>query len=676
MSVKSELHTKADELLTLLVTYADAAGVQGKKKDEFKSRYKELRKDLIFSGPVVNEKLPAIIRDNHELQDFWKSISRSHGNKRARANFVRDQFKPLMAMLEAPLTGSDTSVTSAVPPVAVPGDLIQSCMAGECVLFAGAGLSARCGLPTWDRFLFDLLDYATQHISINSDYAKSLLAALHEGERAAVADGIVEMFGTNREPLHNFLQRYFVRTGPVSPAHGFLQQIGFSSIITTNYDRLLEETFSSYAAGGPFTPKETDQLLDALSQKRRFILKLWGLIERPETLIFAPFEYRAALSSNIPFSRFMEGIFFSRTFLFLGVSLEGIQDFLSGFEFRGASARKHFALVAVAGQAWKAKAALLQRRYNIEVIPFPVSATFPEVDNFVEELSRAARPTVHRAELVPQAAAMPGLRRLILEDIGPFERLELDFPKAHNWKVFLGDNGVGKSTILKAIAVAIMGSDAKSFAARLVRTGKTLGRITLYTEHNSSGYVTEILTKDMLSEADVLSKPSRPMEAEGWLALGFSPLRVVTWASSTGPQPIVQKGRPTSDDLLPLISGEWDARMDRLKQWIVNLDSADKPGRALTLAGHRSRVSSIVFAENGRTLISGSVDATVRYWDCSTGAETRRITAHTGGVNSLALSKDGKVLATGSFDCDAKSWNATSGDCITTFEGSRSQFFR
>ena len=44
------------------------------------------------------------------------------------------------------------------------------------------------------------------------------------------------------------------------------------------------------------------------------------------------------------------------------------------------------------------------------------------------------------------------LRRVVLEDIGPFERLDLDFPKKHNWKVLLGDNGVGKSTILKAIA--------------------------------------------------------------------------------------------------------------------------------------------------------------------------------------------------------------------------------
>src|SRR5437868_841390 len=180
---------------------------------------------------------------------------------------------------------------------------------------------------------------------------------------------------------------------------------------------------------------------------------------------------------------------------------------------------------------------------------------------------------------------LPGIRKVILEDIGAFERLELDFSK-DKWKVLLGDNGVGKSTVLKAIAVAVIGSDSRSYAGRLVRAGKTRGRITLSTDRNPSGYITEILTKDMLSDSDVMSLPSRPMEAEGWLTVGFSPLRSVTWIPSTGLQPIIQKGRPTADDLIPLLSGDADPRMDRLKQWIVNLAGSDIAHQA-RLMGHR-----------------------------------------------------------------------------------------
>lgn len=556
-------------------------------------------------------------------------------------------------------------------PVNVPADLALACTTGECVLFAGAGLSARAGVPTWNQLLLHLLDYAVSNKTIEPSYADTLRLALREGGRNEAADGIVQTFEGRRDLLQTFLNQQHPDDVALAAAHHWLQQIPFESIITTNYDRLLEQALPEYAQQGLYTPHEADQLLDSLTQKRRFMLKLYGVIERVETLIFAPYEYREAVASNIRFSRFMEGIFFSRSFLFLGLSLEGIQDFLSGFVFRGVSPRKHFALVAVSGSAWKVKAELLQRRYNVEVISYPVSPAYPEVDAFLEKLCHAVRPIGHAPRPAPVSVA--GVRRVVLEDIGPYERLELDFPKAHNWKVLLGDNGVGKSTILKAIAVAIMGSDARSFAARLVRTGRTKGRIVLYTDQNpTSGYITEILTKDMVSEAEIVSLPTRPMEAEGWLALGFSALRVVTWASSAGPQPIVEKGRPTAEDLLPLVSGEADPRMDRLKQWIVNLDSADK-GKPRILAGHQGRVSSVIFSKDGRTLISGALDRTIRFWDLSRNTQSRSIDAHQAGVNSLALSEDGGILASGSFDRLAKTWNAATGVAVRTFSGSKSQ---
>jgi WD40 repeat protein len=517
--------------------------------------------------------------------------------------------------------------------------------------------------------LSNLLSYAALHKTVDQAYSESLRGALDEGGRNEAADGIVQTFDANRDLLRTFLRQQHPEDVPLAPAHQWLRRIPFSAVVTTNYDRLLERALPEYESEGLFTPQDAKLLLDALAQKRRFILKLYGRIERAETLIFAPFEYRQQLATNILFSRFIEGIFFSRTFLFLGLSLEGIQDFLSGFVFRGVSPRKHVALVAVIGSAWKVKAELLQRRYNIEVLPYPISDEYPEVDQFLEELSVGVRVSSGQ----PQPASFPGVRRVTLEDIGPYEHLDLRFPPGYCWKVLLGDNGVGKSTILKAIAVAIVGSDAKSFAARLVRTGKTKGRITLYTEQNpTAGYVTEILTKDMASEAEVVSLPTRPMEAEGWLALGFSALRVVTWAASAGPQPIVERGRPAAEDLLPLITGESDPRMDRLKQWIVNLDSADS-AKPQTLSGHQERLTTVLFSNDGGTLISASIDRTIRFWDLARNAQNRTVNAHAAGVNAIAMSRNGAVLASGSYDKVAKTWDTTTGALTATFAGSRTQ---
>lgn len=559
----------------------------------------------------------------------------------------------------------------------IPDPLLEKCRAGECVLLAGGGLSAHAGLPAWDQLLTGLLQFAQAQDVIDSDLAASLESALQEGARNAAADGLIQAFGSRRELLQNYLRQLFPKTVLPSAAHKDLAATPFSAAVTTTYDTLIETSFPKLAQSGVYTPFESEALLDALSQKRPFILKLYGLIDRPETLTFSSLDYQEVVSSNVLFGKFMEGFFFSRTFLFVGLSLEGIQDFLSSFVFRGTSPRQHFALVAVSGSAWRAQCELLLRRYNIQVIPFVSSKKFPEVDTFAKKLALATRSeTAGAVGSAVDATAVPsiGIRRVVLEDIGPFERLELDFAKEQKWKVLLGDNGVGKSTILKAIAAAIIGNDARSYAARLVRAGKTRGRITLTTDQNPSGYVTEILTKDMLSEADVISIPARPMEAEGWLALGFSPLRVVSWAASSGPQPVVQKGRPSADDLVPLLSGEADPRMDRLKQWIVNLDAANKGQIAplRTLSGHTDRVSSMCFSADGRTLFSGSIDTFIRVWEVDTGKALRTFKAHSTGVNTLAISKNGKVLVSGSYRGTVRIWNVDSEEELRSLDN-RSQ---
>jgi WD40 repeat protein len=580
-------------------------------------------------------------------------------------NFIltREEAQGLAAVMEP-------GERPPVPPI--PAELIESIRAGECVLFAGAGLSARAGVPTWNQFLSGLLDFASERQIVDPATKQSFAAALSEGERNAVADGLVHAFGNQRDQLQEFLVQSFPEPKLLSQAHECIRQIPFAAVLTTNYDTLLEKTLPEFAEPSVYTTKDADSLLDALAQNRKFILKLYGLIRRPETLIFAPIEYQEAVSSNVSFSKFVEGIFFSRSFFFVGLSLEGIQDFLSGFVFRGAIPRRHFALVAVSGASWKAKADFLERRFNVRVIDYAVSESFPEFETFLEGLTNSvALPSSIQSESQSAPVPLLGIRKVILEDIGSFERLELDFAK-DQWKILLGDNGVGKSTVLKAIAAAVIGSDARSYAGRLVRAGKTRGRIIVTTERNPHGYITEILTKDMLSDCDVLSMPSRLMEAEGWLVLGFSPLRSVTWTASTGPQPIVQKGRPTADDLIPLLSGEVDPRMDRLKQWIVNLDAADKPHQSV-LQGHRDRVSALVFGPDGRTLISGSIDKTIRIWDSWAGQELRKIDAHEGGVNDVAVTGDGKTFVSGAFDHKAKAWDVDTGRLLETFEGSQSQ---
>jgi WD40 repeat protein len=65
------------------------------------------------------------------------------------------------------------------------------------------------------------------------------------------------------------------------------------------------------------------------------------------------------------------------------------------------------------------------------------------------------------------------------------------------------------------------------------------------------------------------------------------------------------------------------------------------------LRGHQDAVSCLAFTPDGKTVISGSRDGTVRLWDVAKGSERKRLSTPGYLVRSLALSGDGNRLAAG-----------------------------
>jgi WD40 repeat protein len=82
-----------------------------------------------------------------------------------------------------------------------------------------------------------------------------------------------------------------------------------------------------------------------------------------------------------------------------------------------------------------------------------------------------------------------------------------------------------------------------------------------------------------------------------------------------------------------------------------------------TLYGHLRAVTSLAYSPNGQTLVTGSADATVRFWDANKGEEYGMLKGHkiAEGFDGLAVavSPDGKYLATGSADRTVKLWKLT-----------------
>jgi WD40 repeat protein len=109
---------------------------------------------------------------------------------------------------------------------------------------------------------------------------------------------------------------------------------------------------------------------------------------------------------------------------------------------------------------------------------------------------------------------------------------------------------------------------------------------------------------------------------------------------------------------LAIAVGPGDPRIRQpgdIKLW----DVATETVRA-TLHGHSRTVTSIAYSADGQTLVSGSADSTVRFWDLATGREYGMLKGHKAAVGfeglAVALSPDGAWLATASFDHTVKLW--------------------
>ena len=86
----------------------------------------------------------------------------------------------------------------------------------------------------------------------------------------------------------------------------------------------------------------------------------------------------------------------------------------------------------------------------------------------------------------------------------------------------------------------------------------------------------------------------------------------------------------------------------------------------MTLEGHSEIVMSVALSPDGRRIVSGSWDRSVRVWDAESGACVATLEGHSYGVMSVAFSPDGRRIVSGSGDKSVRVWDAESGACVAT----------
>ncbi len=95
-----------------------------------------------------------------------------------------------------------------------------------------------------------------------------------------------------------------------------------------------------------------------------------------------------------------------------------------------------------------------------------------------------------------------------------------------------------------------------------------------------------------------------------------------------------------------------------------------RPGKRIRqrFQGHKDAVTSVAFSPDGKHIVSGSNDKTLRLWD-NQGRVGKPFEGHEGAVTSVAFSPDGKYIVSGSRDRKVRLWDIQGNPIRQPLEG-------
>ncbi|AEG00125.1 SIR2 family NAD-dependent protein deacylase [Methylomonas methanica] len=268
---------------------------------------------------------------------------------------------------------------------------------GNVLPFVGAGVSVGGRFPSWQ----DHLRQQGKTANIASEHIEALLAA---GEFETIIAEIEAKRG--HDVFVAEIRDVFSKSGIIPDAVWRLTELFGDTVLTTNYDRLLEQAFG---AG----QEDRIQIINALLRseqpdaKRTTLIKLHGDITKPGKCILSKNQYddaygADALDLSLPIPKLLSQYYQTTSLLFLGCSLNNdrtVQVFRAVRQQAGdAEFPQHFSIE----QACDNPEAMAARNATLENLG--ITAIWFEKDRFdlVERLLELARDELnHRRSLEP-----------------------------------------------------------------------------------------------------------------------------------------------------------------------------------------------------------------------------------------------------------------------------------
>jgi len=280
-------------------------------------------------------------------------------------------------------------------PNMIPDRLIEAAKRRNLVPLVGSGISKQAGeaFPNWRELLEYMKELALVEGFLKKEDGKEIEQLLDRGKFLMVAETLRNCF--SGDEYWSILEEKF-NPSWAQPAeiHKAIFRLRPPLILTTNYDRLLEDAYAAEYGRTAFVRTYRDAsivqryLQSSRLLKHPIVFKIHGSIDDPESTVLSERDYRELIYRQPGYRILLSAIFLTRVVLMLGFSfadrelmllLESLRESLKHLSYPDYIFLPKDSVGSVEMRRWR-------EDFGVQVIPYEPSHGHPEVLQFINFL--------------------------------------------------------------------------------------------------------------------------------------------------------------------------------------------------------------------------------------------------------------------------------------------------